>query len=169
MPLAFLCGLMTPYQLPSFSWLKNHLRPEQLVLIGIRSIDTEERKLMKEWGAHVFSMTEIDRYGIGEVMEQAKKILLQNGPRPLHLSYDIDAVDPHFAPSTGTKVRGGLSYREAHYVAESVAETGQLVSMDLVEINPRLGYVDPALRQDSNITIEVGIELIASALGKRIY
>ncbi len=169
MPLAFLSGLMTPYQLPSFSWLKNHLRPEQLVLIGIRSIDSEERKLMKEWGANVFSMTEIDRYGIGEVMEQAKKILLQNGPRPLHLSYDIDAVDPHFAPSTGTKVRGGLSYREAHYVAESVAETGQLVSMDLVEINPRLGYVDPALRQDSNITIEVGIELIASALGKRIY
>ena len=169
MPLAFLSGLMTPYQLPSFSWLKNHLKPEQLVLIGIRSIDSEERKLMKEWGANVFSMTEIDRYGIGEVMEQAKKILLQNGPRPLHLSYDIDAVDPHFAPSTGTKVRGGLSYREAHYVAESVAETGQLVSMDLVEINPRLGYVDPALRQDSNITIEVGIELIASALGKRIY
>ncbi len=169
MPLAFLSGLMTPYQLPSFSWLKNHLRPEQLVLIGIRSIDSEERKLMKEWGANVFSMTEIDRYGIGEVMEQAKKILLQNGPRPLHLSYDIDAVDPHFAPSTGTKVRGGLSYREAHYVAESVAETCQLVSMDLVEINPRLGYVDPALRQDSNITIEVGIELIASALGKRIY
>jgi arginase len=169
MPLAFLSGLMKTYQLPSFSWLKNHLRPEQLVLIGIRSIDTEERKLMKEWGANVFSMTEIDRHGIGEVMEQAKKILLQNGPRPLHLSYDIDAVDPHFAPSTGTKVRGGLSYREAHYVAESVAETGQLVSMDLVEINPRLGYVDPGLRQDSNITIEVGIELIASALGKRIY
>ena len=169
MPLAFLSGLMVPYKLPSFDWLKNHLKPEQLVLIGIRSIDPEERKLMKDWGASVFTMTEIDRFGIGGVMEQAKAILFKNGDRPLHLSYDIDAVDPHFAPSTGTKVRGGLSYREAHFVAESVAETGALVGMDLVEINPRLGYVDPAHREERNVTIEVGLELIASALGKRIY
>jgi arginase len=169
MPLAFLSGLMVPYKLPSFDWLKNHLKPEQLVLIGIRSIDPEERKLMKDWGANVFTMTEIDRFGIGGVMEQAKAILFKNGDRPLHLSYDIDAVDPHFAPSTGTKVRGGLSYREAHFVAESVAETGALVGMDLVEINPRLGYVDPAHREERNVTIEVGLELIASALGKRIY
>jgi arginase len=169
MPLAFLSGVMKQYSLPSFSWLKNFLTPDQLVLVGIRSIDLEEKALMKSWGVHVFSMTEIDRYGIGEVMERAKAILNKNGKRPLHLSYDIDAIDPHYAPSTGTRVRGGLNYREAHYIAEAMAETGNLVGMDLVEINPRLGYVDPAHRAEENITVEIGLELIGSALGKRIY
>ncbi len=171
MPLSFLSGLMKHYSISSFDWLKHFLKPEQLVLIGIRSIDPEEKKLMKDWGVNVFSMTEVDRYGIGGVMEQAKSILFKNGERPLHLSYDVDAIDPHFAPSTGTRVRGGLNYREAHYIAEVTAETGCLVGMDLVEINPRLGYVDLAHRGDSeqNITVEIGLELIASALGKRIY
>ncbi len=169
MPLAFLAGLMKQYQLPSFDWLKNFLGPDQLVLIGIRSIDPEEKLLMKKWGVHVFSMTEIDRDGIGVIMEKAKDILFKSGNRPLHLSYDIDAIDPHFAPSTGTKVRGGLNYREAHYIAETLAETKQLVGMDLVEINPRLGYLDPALRSEKNLTVEIGLELVASALGKRIY
>jgi arginase len=169
MPLTFLTGIMNAYKLPSFGWLKNFLTQNQLVLVGIRSIDAEERELMKSWGVHVFSMTEIDRYGIGEVMEQAKKILFKDGPRPIHLSYDIDAIDPHYAPSTGTRVRGGLNYREAHYIAEALCETGALVGMDLVEINPRLGYVDAAHRNDKNITIEIGLELIGSALGKRIY
>lgn len=169
MPLAFLGGLMSKYQLPSFNWLTDFLKPEQLVLIGIRAIDAEERELMKQWGVKVFSMTEIDRFGIGGVMEQATSYLFRSGPRPLHLSYDVDAVDPHFAPSTGTRVRGGLNYREAHYIAECAAATQSLVSMDLVEINPRLGYVDHAHREEQNITVEIGLELICSALGKRIY
>ena len=174
MPLAFLAGLMQRYALPSFVWLKHFLTQNQLVLVGIRSIDAEERRLMKDWGVHVFTMTEIDRYGIGEVMNRAKQILLNAGPRPLYLSYDIDAVDPHFAPSTGTKVRGGLNYREAHFIAEDAADTGFLVGMDLVEINPRLGYLDPLQKSQQaensmNLTVEIGLELIASALGKRIY
>lgn len=169
MPLSFLSGMMKRYSLPSFDWLKNHLSSDQLVLVGIRSIDEEERIIMKRWGVHVFSMTEIDRLGIGKVMEEVMNILFKNGPRPIHLSYDIDAVDPHFAPSTGTRVRGGLNYREAHYIAEAAAESGALVGMDLVEINPHLGYVDPAHREEKNITVEIGLELIASALGKRIY
>lgn len=169
MPLAFLSGLMKHYAIPSFDWLENYLKPDQLVLVGIRSIDPEERALMKAWGAHVFTMTEIDRYGIGGVMERAKEILFKKGERPIHLSYDIDAVDPHFAPSTGTKVRGGLNYREAHYIAEDLAQTQALVGMDLVEINPRLGYLDPGFMKEHNPTVEIGLELIASALGKRIY
>lgn len=172
MPLSFLSGHMKRYSLPSFDWLTNFLTPDQLVLVGIRSIDPEERIIMKQWGVHVFTMSEIDRYGIGEVMEKAKAILFKNGKRPIHLSYDIDAVDPHFAPSTGTRVHGGLNYREAHFIAESVAETKSLVSMDLVEINPRLGYLDPALKvanSPENITVQIGLELISSALGKRIY
>jgi len=169
MPLSFLTGLMKHYSIPSFDWLKNFLTRSQLVLIGIRSIDPDERKLMKDWGVHVYSMTEIDRLGIGVVMKEAFSILFKDGLRPLHMSYDIDAIDPHFAPSTGTRVRGGLNYREAHYIAESTAETGALVGMDLVEINPKLGYVDAAHRKEKNITIEIGLELIASALGKVIY
>ncbi len=171
MPLAFLTGLMERYQLSSFDWLKNHLSPDQLVLIGIRDLDRDERALMKSWGAHVFTMTEVDHYGIGGVMDRAFQILFKNGKRPIHLSYDIDAMDPHFAPSTGTRVRGGLNYREAHYIAEAAAATDALVGMDLVEINPRLGYLDPAFRGDGgmNLTIEIGLELIGSALGKRIY
>ena len=169
MPLSFLTGIMQHYQIKSFDWLKNFLTRDQLVLVGIRAIDPEERTLMKSWGVNVFSMTEVDRYGIGGVMERAFEILFKNGKRPIHLSYDIDSVDPHFAPSTGTRVRGGLNYREAHYIAESASETGALVSMDLVEINPRLGYVDPAHRGDTNVTVEIGLELVGSALGKRIY
>ena len=116
MPLAFLSGKMNPYALPSFNWLKNFLQPDQLVMIGIRSLDSEEKEVMKKWGAHVFSMTEIDRYGIGEVMNRAREILFKSGPRPLYLSYDIDAIDPHFAPSTGTRARGGAraGLRPAH-------------------------------------------------------
>jgi len=169
MPLSFLSGLMQKYSLPSFDWLKNFLSANQLVLIGIRSLDPEERNLMKSWGVNVFTMSEIDRFGIGSVMDQAIQILFKDGKRPLHLSYDIDSIDPHFAPSTGTSVRGGLTYREAHYVAESLAETDALVSMDLVEINPRIGYLDPLHRDGNNITVEIGIELISSALGKKIY
>ncbi len=169
MPLSFLTGFMKRYSFSDFDWLKNFLSPQQLVLIGIRSIDPEERQLMKSWGVNVFSMTEVDRYGIGGVMDRALDILFKNGKRPLHLSYDIDSIDPHFAPSTGTRVRGGLNYREAHYIAESLAETNSLVGMDLVEINPRLGFVDVAHREDKNITVEIGIELITSALGKKIY
>lgn len=163
MPLAFLTKQMQKYKLPSFAWLTRFLKPEQLVLVGIRSIDPDERALMKAWGANVFSMTEIDRYGIGKVMEEAKKILFKKGKRPLHISYDIDAVDPYFAPATGTKVRGGLNYREAHFVAEYAAQLGTLVGMDLVEINPAFSPIG----QDA--TIELGLELIGSALGKRIY
>jgi arginase len=158
MPLSFLTGQMQSYRLPSFSWLDH-----------FRSIDPEERKQMKSFGVHVFSMYEVDRYGIGQVMQMAREILLGNGDRPIHLSYDIDAIDPHFAPSTGTRVRGGLNYREAHFIAENLAETGQLVSMDLVEINPRLGFVDASHREVENVTIDIGLELISSALGKRIY
>jgi arginase len=169
MPLAFLTGLMRRYRIPSFEWLKNFLKRNQLVMIGLRSIDPEEREVMKNFGVHVFSMTEIDRFGIGGVMDRALKILLKRKKRPLHLSFDIDSVDPHFAPSTGTRVRGGLNYREAHYIAESLAATDLLTGMDLVEINPRLGYVDPAHRGEGNVTVEIGLELIGSALGKRIY
>jgi len=89
--------------------------------------------------------------------------MFQTAGRPLHCSYDIDGVDPAFAPSTGTAVRGGLTFREAHYVVEAVSESRHLGSLDMVEVNPGLGTFE-----ESKETIEMGLALVASAMGSRI-
>ena len=115
---------------------------------------------MSEHGILSFTMHEVDRYGIGEVMEVVKKHLAD---RPLHLSYDIDAVDPIHAPATGTVVRGGLNYREALYVAEAVAATGRLGSLDMVEVNPSLSDADGA-----ELTAELANLVTTAAMGSRI-
>jgi arginase len=102
-----------------------------------------------------------------QVMEMALDHVVgaaSGGPRPLHLSFDIDAVDPSLAPATGTRVPGGLSYREAHYVCEALAESGLLGSMDLVEINPDAGTASGG----SAATVGLGVELVGSALGQCI-
>lgn len=112
---------------------------------------------------HTHSPHHFHRYGIGKVMEMTLDHLLERKQRPLHLSYDIDAVDPMIAPSTGTIVRGGLTYREAHYVAESVSETGMLGSMDMVEVNPSL-----VPGSGANETADVAVGIVTSAMGSRI-
>merc|ERR1712070_76149 len=94
---------------------------------------------IRELGIKAFTMTEIDRYGMGSVMDQALFHLDPYKNRPLHLSFDIDSVDPIYAPATGTRVMGGLSFREAHFMAETLAATGQLCSMDMMEVNPGIG------------------------------
>ena len=109
-------------------------------------------------------MSDIDVYGIGKVMDMANDFLLGAGDRPIHLSFDIDAVDPTVAPSTGTPVRGGLTYREAHHECEAISDTGMLGSMDMVEVNPKL-----AGRVAGSATAEVAVSLIASAMGARIF
>uniref|UniRef100_H2Z512 Arginase n=1 Tax=Ciona savignyi TaxID=51511 RepID=H2Z512_CIOSA len=109
------------------------------------------------------SIREIDRNGIAHCMEKILDMINPSGNRPLHLSFDIDSVDPGIAPSTGTKVRGGLSYREAMYVCEEVARTGSLSVMDLVEVNPELGTP-----RESRATVAVAVDIIAHALGLSI-
>lgn len=184
MPLAGLLGCFQP-PLAGFEWLKPMLQAQRVALVGIRSVDPAERILLKQTGVHVFTMTDIDRVGIGQVMQQALQKVDPHGQRPLHLSFDIDGIDPGVAPATGTVVRGGLTYREAHYIAEAVADTQRLISMDLVEINPRIGADESTanevqvpvtshdkgypMRADADFTVELGIELIASALGKQIF
>ena len=97
-------------------------------------------------------------------MDKALDYLLKDDPsRPLHLSYDIDAVDPMLAPATGTKVRGGLTYREAHFVAEAVAHSGNLASAEIVEVNPSLSDSDGA-----SDTFELGLQIVTSFMGKSI-
>ena len=119
-----------------FKWLKPCLRREKLVYIGLRDVDDGEKQILKEHNIKAFSMHEVDKYGIGRVMEMVLEYL---GKVPLHLSFDVDAMDPIVAPATGTPVRGGLTFREGHYICEEVFNTGRLVAMDAVEVNPELG------------------------------
>ena len=127
-------------------------------LVGVRSLDPGERELIEELGIRVFTMTEIDRRGVEAVIADAVAELA--GASFLHVSLDLDAVDPMFAPGVGTPVPGGLSYREAHLALELLAETGAVDSLDVVEVNPILDR--------ENQTARLAVELVASALGKRI-
>jgi len=127
-------------------------------LVGIRSLDPGERDLVHELGIRVYTMSEVDRLGVERVLAESLEYLA--GEAFLHVSFDLDAVDPMFAPGVGTPVRGGLSYREAHLALELVAEAGVLDSLELVEVNPVLDR--------ENETGKLAVELVASALGKRI-
>jgi arginase len=159
-------GVETDAPVPGFEWLSGipKLSPDSVVYVGLRDVDLAERKMIHELGIAAFTMHEIDRYGIGAVMDMALNHLLAKDPhRPLHLSYDIDAVDPVLAPATGTTVRGGLTFREAHYVAEAVAKSGNLASADIVELNPSLSHDEGAEE-----TVELGLQIITSFMGKSI-
>ena len=153
-------------QVPGLEWMVDapRLPPSNLVYIGLRDVDPAERTILRDYNIRAYTMHEIDRYGIGPVLQEATDYLLKDHPqRPLHLSYDIDAVDPLLAPATGTTVRGGLTYREAHYVAEAVAYTGNLVSGEIVEVNPSLSEGSGAQE-----TVDLGLQLITSFMGKSI-
>ncbi len=130
----------------------------KLAFVGVRSLDDGERALLGSLDAKVFTMSEVDRIGIEPCMREA--IAHAGGAAFLHLSLDMDVVDPDYAPGVGTPVRGGLSYREAHLAMETVAESGLIDSMDVVEVNPILDR--------ENATGQLAVELVASALGARI-
>jgi arginase len=127
-------------------------------LVGVRSLDPGERSLIAELDVRVYTMSEIDKRGLQVVLSEALEFIA--GSRFLHVSLDLDAVDPTFAPGVGTPVRGGLSYREAHLVLEMVSESGRLDSLDVVEVNPVLDR--------ENETGKLAVELVASALGAQI-
>lgn len=109
-----------------------------------------EKKILKENNIKAFSMHDVDKYGIAEIMRISFDYL--GHATPLHLSFDVDALDPTVAPATGTPVRGGLTFREGHYICEEVFETGRLVSMDMVEVNPELGETDFAKKTTINVS-----------------
>ena len=162
MPLAFLLGLVdNASSLPSMQWFKPCLEPKDIVYIGLRDLDTPEKLAIKRLGIKAFTMYDVDRLGIGKVMEQTADHLSKH--ESLHLSYDIDALDPVFAPSTGTAVRGGLTFREGNFICEYLAASGKLTSMELVEVNPSL-HSD----LDANKTVEMALTLIGSAMGQTI-
>jgi arginase len=131
---------------------------ERIALVGVRSLDPGERALLRELDAKVFTMSEVDRLGVHRALEEALSYLA--GSAFVHVSLDLDAVDPMFAPGVGTPVRGGFTYREAHLALELVAESQLLDSLELVEVNPILDR--------ENETGTLAVELAASALGARI-
>ncbi len=134
--------------------------PKKCVQIAGRDFDPKEILKMKASGLHVFSIYDIDRLGMPEVMRRAIAIAT-DGTAGIHLSYDVDSITPESAPGTGTKVHSGLTLREAFLAAEMLAETGKLLAVDMVEVNPIL--------DDHNITARWGMELVLSTLGKVVY
>jgi len=158
MPLAALLGA-EPEELATIGGFRPKVDPERTVLIGLRNLDDRERERVREAGIHVFTMKDIDRSGIAEVMERAIE-LASRDTLGVHVSFDLDACDPSVAPGVGTPVKGGLDYREAHMVMEMLADSGTLAALDLVEVNPTLDV--------RNSTAELGTELALSALGMKI-
>jgi arginase len=157
MPLAAALGLAGE-DFESDAWPLPALDPRRVVLLGLRQADAGERTLLHEAGVRVFTMSEIDRIGVERAMREALDRV--GGAAFVHVSLDMDALDPEVAPGVGTPVRGGLTYREAHLALELVAESGLASSLEVVEVNPILDR--------ENTTATTAVELVASALGATI-
>ncbi len=157
MPLAAALGLAGP-EFESEAWPLPAVDPRRVALLGIRQLDEGERRLLRDAGVRAFSMSEIDRIGVERATREALDRV--TGPGFVHLSFDLDALDPEIAPGVGTPVRGGLTYREAHLALELIAESGLVGSLEVVEVNPILDR--------ENTTATTAVELVASALGKTI-
>jgi arginase len=138
---------------------RSPLRPENVVIIGVRSLDPGEKALIKKLGIKVFTMHEIDRLGMSRVMDEALDIVTR-GTDGVHLSLDLDALDPHDAPGVGTPVIGGISYRESQLAMEMLAERCILTSAEFVEVNPIL--------DEMNRTARVAVELMGSVFGEKL-
>ncbi len=162
MPLACLLGQGSP-ALTGLGYAGAKLDASRCALVGVRDLDTAERELLKASGVRTFTMAEIDKRGLATVMDEAIAIAIASTSAPnrmLHVSFDVDVLDPTVAPGTGTTKPGGLTYREAHLALEMIADTKRLTSLEMVEVNPTLDW--------QNQTAVLAVELIASALGKRI-
>ncbi len=158
MPLASVLGY-GPKELTHIGGFAPKVLPGRTVLLGVRDIDPEERVFIAESGVRTFSMSEIDEKGMRRVMEEALPILTAS-TAGFHVSFDMDGIDPNYAPGVGTAVQGGLTYREAHLLAEMCARSGKVTSMEVMEVNPILDV--------ANRTGHLAMELILSLLGKSI-
>jgi arginase len=158
MPLASIMGYGPP-ELVDLAGVKPMVEPRNVALVGIRDLDSKERRFAKESGVHVFTMRDIDERGMREVMAEALRFATDD-TAGVAVSLDMDFVDPSDAPGVGTPVRGGATYREAHLALEMIADSRAMVSFELVEINPVIDL--------HNTTALLGVELVLSGLGKKI-
>lgn len=163
MPVAFVLGLQDTKNLPGFEWHVPTMSTQDIVYIGLRDVDKGERTMLKKHNIKAFTMHHVDKYGIGQVVQMALDHVNPNRDRPIHLSFDVDGLDPSFAPSTGTTVRGGLTFREGHYICEALFETGLLRGLDIMEVNPALGN-----EEEVKQTVAVGCSLTRCALGETL-
>ena len=157
MPLAAALG-MAGELFESDGWTLPAVTAERVALVGVRSLDDGERRRIRDLGVKIYTMSDVDRIGIERAIRESLAHI--RGPGFVHVSLDMDALDPEVAPGVGTPVRGGLSYREAHLALELVAESGLAGSIEVVEVNPILDR--------ENATAQLAVELVASALGKTI-
>jgi arginase len=158
MPLAAVMGYGAP-ELVDLLGFKPKVEPQNIVLVGVRDLDLQERRLVKKSGVRVFTMRDIDERGMLEVMADALKYATDDTDG-ISVSLDMDFVDPSDAPGVGTPVRGGVTYREAHLAMEMIADSDAMASMEVVEINPVI--------DEHNRTALLGVELILSGLGQKI-
>ncbi len=156
MPLAVCCGI-GPRSLRSVCGSFRKVDPRNVAIVGLRNVDRVERENLIKYGINIFTMEEIDKIGVHKVMKKVLKLLKTDY---LHVSFDLDGVDPVYAPGVGTPVKGGLDYREAHLVMEMLAESKRMSSLELVEVNPIL--------DNRNQSAEFAVELVQSAFGKKI-
>ncbi|MBR0597424.1 arginase [Clostridiales bacterium BAD-6] len=159
MPLSALCGY-GPDEMIAFTQERTHIDTNNVALVGGRDIDEDERKRLAEAGVHVFSIHDVDRLGMAEVMKRAIAVASE-GTAGIHVSFDVDAITPQEAPGVGTPVHSGLTVRESFLAAELVAESGKLLALDMVEVNPIL--------DERNKTGILACELILAFLGKSVY
>jgi len=158
MPLACIVG-EGPKELTHIFNYAPKVEPEKVVIVGLRNVDQLEKQHVRDSGVHVFTMRDIDERGMKAVMGDAIRFAMED-TAGFHVSFDMDSVDPQQAPGVGTPVPGGLTYREAHLAMEMAGDSGALLSMEVVEVNPVLDI--------ANRTADLAVQLIASALGKRI-
>jgi len=165
MPLAFLIkdlAHLIPPNIPEFDWVEPCLGINDVAYIGLRDLDSAEKQIIKEYGMSAYTMHDVMEHGIGEIVRRAIADVSHNYSRPIHLSFDIDGLDPTVAPSTGTPVPGGLELAQGVYIVEKVAETGLMTMMDLVEVNPELGT-----EADQRKTMDAASEIIGAWYGRR--
>ncbi len=156
MPVAVSLGIGHE-RLISVGGVENKLKAENLVFVGCRDLDMGERKTLKELGITVFTMHEIDKLGMTEVINRAISIAGTNTDG-IHVSFDLDSMDPMYVEGTGTRVQGGLTYRESHLALEMIALTGKLISAEFVEVNPIIDI--------KNQTAKTAVSLMGSLLGE---
>jgi arginase len=158
MPLACCIGHGPPELTQIFGYAPK-VAPENVTIVGLRDVDRTEVATVQSTGVRAFTMREIDERGLRAVMTEAIDVA-SAGTAGFHVSFDMDSVDPTEAPGVGTPVRGGLTYREAHLAMELIGDAGRMIGMEVVEVNPVL--------DSANQTARLGVELVMSALGKRI-
>ena len=158
MPLASLIGYGAP-ELVELLGFKPKVEPRNVVIVGVRDLDAKERRLVKDSGVHAFTMRDIDERGMRDVLSEALRFATDD-TEGIAVSVDMDLIDPADAPGVGTPVRGGITYREAHLAMEMIADSEAMASLEVVEINPVIDL--------HNKTALLGVEMVLSALGKKI-